>query len=355
MAKKSPGLFSFLKLKKKKGPKAQAPEPKADSRADAKAEAEQVDKREAQKEEPKAPRKPRRQVPNRQISPPGPKFLYTLPSELLLYTVEEYLDTISTISLSLTNKALYATIPRESNLLTNDEKIQLLTSFAPQFTSIQSHPHPYLCTECLKYHSLASTSLWPTWAPENTFISFDDFAMQPRVCVTHAIATRRWGFVWYVGGNKDLLLCEKCLGLYSAEYKRCSWNCEDCGKCVGRFKWSALCGECTRLNGGVERKMKYRRSASMSTARKKQGAETDRAVAKRTSSGRLYSYVGSSTEAPTSGKPDYTPASTASRGSQCSKCLGWRSWDPYSVETCRCYGSERDQLPGNTRMIYDGY
>jgi hypothetical protein len=304
-------------------------------------------------------------MPNRKTPPDGPNTLDSLPPELLLYTTEEFLDQISTIALSLACKSLYSAIPRETHLLSKDQKLQLLTLFRPRYSSLDAHPHPYLCTDCLKYHSLRSTSIWPQWLPENKYASFQDFASQPRVCVTSKISSGHWGYRFFIDGNKEFLLCEKCIGLYSTVYKRCSWNCDDCGKCAGRYEWSALCGECTRIKGKVK-VMRYQGSAtatrtsrpSMSSFGKgERGPDGDEALATRTYSGRIYSYVGSSVENPTSGRPEYTPkrSESSSKGTRCPICLGWRAWDPYSVETCRCFGSERDQLPGNTRMMYDGY
>lgn len=366
MTKKS--IFGFLRPKKKTATKSQR---KQQAIEGVKAQAIDGVKPQAtitnagKNETGKVRRKPRRQIPNRQIPPDGPRNLRSLPPELLLYITEGFLDQVSSVALSLSCKLLYGTVPRETGFLTKDQKLHLLTLFPPRYSSLDTHPHPYLCTDCLKYHSLRCTSLWPSWAPENTFPSFHDFASQPRVCVTSKISSGRWGYRFFVEGNKDFLLCEKCVGLYSTVYKRCSWNCENCGKCAGRHGWSALCRECTRVRGSVKA-MRYRGSASeprasrasqSSQGKGDKGRDGDGAMAKRTYSGRIYSYVGSSIESPTSGQPEYTPKRSESgpKGTRCPMCLGWRAWDPHSVETCRCFGSERDQLPGNTRMMYDGY
>jgi hypothetical protein len=302
------------------------------------------------------PKTLKEQVPNGKPPPQSPRNLFALPPELLLYIAEEFLNCVdgtSTILLSLTCRKFYAIFPRHNHLLFQHEKLEICKAFPPRYERLQHHPHPYLCIDCYKWHSIKRTALWPDWAPEKTFQTFDDFAdpRRPRTCVDGAIENRRWDTVRFIEGNKNFILCEKCGGPYSIKLKSCSWHCEDCWSCSNRKGWSALCKKCTRANGRT-RPMKYAGGGSVVIVRREIVAATSRSYS---GVGYLHSYVGSSVEAHTSGRPDYTPArSTSTSGSICPQCLG-RKWSEFSAETCRCFASEREELPGNTRMMYDGY
>ena len=316
MAAKKSGIWGFLRLKKKKAVKMAGGEKKDITG------------------------KPRRQIPNRQIPPDRPYALDRLSSELLLYTAEEFLDQISIICLKLVSKRLYAIIPKEANPLSVAEKLQLLAKFPPRNKTLKDHPHGYLCKECVKWHSLSSTAIWPAWKPENTFASFEEFAAEePRACITTAVSSGRWTLRWFIKGDKDFLLCERCNGLYSVSRKRCSWHCEDCGKCDNRQGWSALCRACTALRGGIEKPMKYLGQKPV-TGRSDVGRRPAAAA-------------GSSLDTGSLSQSKSTASSTlieAQSRKKCPRCLGWKQWDLHSPETCRCFDSASEDT-----IRHDGY
>ena len=235
--------------------------------------------------------------------PPSlPHNLITLPA-LLFYLVDNYLDRIDAVFLALTCRALYNAIREKpfSLKLERGTKLTVLPHFRPRYNSIQQHPHPYLCTECAQYHSLAQTAIWPYWNTEDAFASFEEFASQPRVCVRQRVHTGQWKISCFIDSDKNYILCEKCNGLSSREWKCCSWRCKECRNCWGRWRWSALCENCTKARGGEEIPMVYKGVVCPLS---------------RT-------------------QPDNSLRSQPEK--VCYMCLGTRKWAPYSVETCRCF------------------
>jgi len=350
MAVKKNGILGFLRLRIKKATKSTTEsKPEPTEEPEVKHENDGTVK---QDDEPVVFQKPRRKIPNGQIPPNRPYALHKLPSELLLYIAEEFLDEISIICLKLTSKELYAVIPKDENSLNSSDKLQLLAKFPPRTVTLHDHPHSYLCKECVKWHSLSSTAIWPAWKPEDTFASFEEFAAEePRTCIRTAVSSGRWTLRWFIEGNKNFLLCEKCNGLYSTSYKRCSWHCEDCGKCTGRQGWSALCSACTALRGGIERPMKYQGQLSVLNAPRQTVSSKRRldVVRSRTAP------AGSNLNTASSNRPDY-PASRAvtevKERKKCPRCLGWKQWDLHSPDVCRCFEAADNDKIGHDGLIY---
>ncbi|OCK74032.1 hypothetical protein K432DRAFT_387055 [Lepidopterella palustris CBS 459.81] len=308
-----------------------------------------------------------RQLPNRQIPPQGPRTLTSLPNEVLWYISKNFLDNISAVMLSLTCHQFHRTIPRLPKVLTRSEKLQVLRSFVPK-GSIYSHSHGYLCEECCIYHSFSRMIPWPDWQPEMMYADFEHFASQSRTCSRAKIKSGRWIPGRYIDGDKNNILCDMCLLPYSVVLKKCIWQCKECHICTDRSGLSGICRSCSILGEVALPSMEYigsrnsipppKSSLNRAVPARRTIPTTYKAIKSSTyadSSAYKYDYVGSSVEAGTSGHPEYVPSQSRNRRNLCSRCLGTRSWEPYTVESCRCFSSERDQFHGNTRMIYDGY
>ena len=298
------------------------------------------------------PRQPNCQLPIG-LPLPGPSYhLLQLPSELLLYIIEDLVEERDTLVITVTCKALRDLVPKLTvhtfnERVSRDEKLEILKAFAPRYTAYRNHPHPYLCIDCLKWHPLSLTAIWPSWQPENRYNSFHDFLSphRSRVCVRNALSTQRWSMRLFLDKDMGYLLCNKCYSPYSIAQKSCSWRCDKCGKCTIRKGWTALCEACTDGRGGGEKPMKYRGVADPVNP-------VAAVLSKDSSSASARAYGGTNFDVATAGRK---PPVKSTPGNICSMCLGMRSWDPHSKETCRCFDSARDRLPGNTRMMYDGH
>jgi hypothetical protein len=108
---------------------------------------------------------------------------------------------------------------------------------------------------------------------------------------------------------------------------------------------------------GKQERERERKATSKKTGKERKAKPTP--SASRTSSGDSHHVVRSATSSPAVSLASlrYNSAAKKSRKNVCPICLGTRGGDTTSWKgSCRCFAEEgRYGLPGDTRMMYDGY
>jgi hypothetical protein len=247
-----------------------------------------------------------------QTRAPPPPYILKLPPALLICIVN-YLDYPSIIFFKIACKQLNNAIPIPRLPPTHEEKLAVLRLFPANSTFEGDRSPPYLCKDCMMWHTFEHLVIYPHPFPESVFHDHKDFAIQkPRVCVRYARLTGRW-----IPGkliDKNYILCPACNTPRNVKEKKCSWNCQRCSACTGRKAWSAMCVACWREGDG-------------DVLRKKAAWDPPESVHS------LYAYRRGGAIMP----PRRNGGGGSSRSrTVCGRCLGILDFVPGSVEVCRC-------------------
>lgn len=173
---------------------------------------------------------------------PNPPHIFKLAPELVAHIVK-YLDYSSTSLLKLSCKQLYSTIPFPYYLPTIHDRLTILRTFPSTVTFPGDRSPPFLCRDCVMWHTAEYLVMWPYPRPERVFQSYTDFTIQKyRTCSRFAIRSGQW-----TPGkplDKQHILCPDCRTPREVKSNQCSWNCQRCGTCIGRKGWAAVCQSC---------------------------------------------------------------------------------------------------------------
>lgn len=248
-------------------------------------------------------------------SRPGPKFqskprtnILKLPPELIL-NIASHLPYTSAVFLKISCKQLNRFVRIKHLQPSTSETISVLQQFPPTRTFKGDRNPPYLCQECVMWHTFEHMTIYPHPRPESAFQNYADYKIQrPRKCLRYAMKSGQWRRGQKIDSEHSL--CASCVT--PKERKRggkCSWNCGRCGGCTGRKGWSAMCVGCWRFGDGEEMRNGVGWSALNSIAKP-----------------HLYRASGSK-----------VPALSDDQGRRtCGRCLGLLNFEPGSKEVCQC-------------------
>jgi len=257
-----------------------------------------------------------------QTRAPPPPYILKLPPALLI-CIADYLDYPSIIFFKVACKQLNNAIPIPRLPPTLEEKLTVLRLFPANSTFEGDRSPPYLCKDCMMWHTFEHLVIYPDPFPESVFHDHKDFAIQkPRVCVRHARLTGRWIPCGWI--DKNYILCGACNTPRNVKEKVCAWNCQRCGACTRRKAWSAMCVACWREGDG-------------DVLRKKAARDPPKSVHS------LYAYREGGAIMP----PPRNGVGSSSR--ICGRCLGILDFAPDSVEVCRCVESRHSFSDDHSR------
>jgi len=243
---------------------------------------------------------------NQRPAAPKPKreaYILKLSPEIILQIVS-HLTYLPTAFLKLSCRTLNRNITLTHLTPSPYEKLSVVQEVRPRSDFKGDRNPPYLCKDCVIWHSFEHMIIWPHPRPENVFLNYADFKLQkPRRCVRYAVKSGEWVIGKRISGEH--VLCGKCVT--PSARGECAWNCGRCGKCTGRKAWSGFCEECWRVGDGEELGRKGR-------------VET-------------WDYATGSKLPKLSDKK--------SKRKICGRCLGSLDFEPGSREVCRCGESHR--------------
>lgn len=171
--------------------------------------------------------------------------IFDLSQDVLVHILS-ILDCASAFQLKISCKRFYTTLPDPSHPASKADKMLILRSFPPRNWFNGDRAPPYLCEDCVLWHSFEHLVVYPHPVPESVFLEYRYFAaVKRRACARFAIESTRWTLGRPIDDKGLYILCSDCKTPKDVKKGLCQWNCTQCGGCTGRASWSTTCQSCS--------------------------------------------------------------------------------------------------------------